>query len=213
MGAIATGDLMILNENLLPSLEVAPHIFAQILAMEKEELLRRNRVYRKNRPFPQIRERTIILVDDGMASGSTIRAALTVLKKQQPQSIIIAVPVAPPSICQQLKAEVDNIVCLLQPENLYSISTWYEKFPQTTDAEVLELLQIASSFPIGLSKMGLSPENSQNACKSAKVLKNRHRVGLPDPLFARLKLLSNEQKRPMNQILAEALSAYLNKQS
>ncbi len=144
MGAIAMGGVIVINEDIVQWRKISQQTIVEVIDREKEELDRRDRVYRGNRPLPQVRDRTVILVDDGIATGSTIRAAVTVLKKEQPQKIIIAVPVAPPSTCQQLKAEVDKVICLLKPEHLYSISIWYDNFSQTTDAEVRKLLEMAS---------------------------------------------------------------------
>ena len=140
MGAIATGGIMVLNEALVRSLNISQKAIEQVAAREQQELERRARVYRGQRPVPDLSHRTIILVDDGIATGSTIKAAISTIKKQQPKRIIVAVPVAPPDVCQELKDEVDELVCLLTPEWLYSISLWYDDFSPTTDAEVRYLL-------------------------------------------------------------------------
>jgi putative phosphoribosyl transferase len=140
MGAIATGGVRVINENVVYWLRIPEQTIDEVAAMEMRELERRNRVYRGNRPPPKVKNHTVILVDDGIATGSTIRAAIATLKQQQPQELIVAVPVAPPSTCDELEAEVDKVVCVMMPEALYAIGIWYEDFEQTSDAEVCELL-------------------------------------------------------------------------
>jgi putative phosphoribosyl transferase len=145
MGAIANGDIMAINRDVVDWLNITQKIIERVATKEKEELARRDRVYRGNRPFPEIRDRTIILVDDGIATGATLRAAIITLQEQQPKEIIVAVPIAPPSVYQSLNAEVDKVICLLQPDPLNSISLWYENFSQTTDREVCDLLARAEN--------------------------------------------------------------------
>jgi putative phosphoribosyl transferase len=145
MGAIASGDIMAINRDVVDWLNIPQQVIERVATKEKEELARRDRVYRGNRPFPKIRDRTIILVDDGIATGATLRAAIITLQQQQPKEIVVAVPIAPPSVYQSLTAEVDRVICLLQPEPLNSISLWYESFSQTTDKEVCDLLARANS--------------------------------------------------------------------
>ncbi len=140
MGAIATGGGRVINENVVSWLRISEQTIDEVAAMEIRELERRNRVYRGNRPPPKVKNHTVILVDDGIATGSTIRAAIATLKQQQPRELIVAVPVAPPSTCEELQAEVDKIVCVMMPEDLYAIGIWYEEFEQTSDTEVCELL-------------------------------------------------------------------------
>ena len=140
MGAIATGGIMILNEDLVRSLEISQKEIEQVVVWEWQELERRDRLYRGSRPVPNLCDRTIIVVDDGIATGSTLKAALSTIKPQQPNRIAIAVPVAPSDVCQELREEVDEVVCLLTPEWLHSISLWYEDFSSTTDEEVRNLL-------------------------------------------------------------------------
>jgi putative phosphoribosyl transferase len=145
MGAIANEDIIAINRDVVDWLKIPQQAIERVAEKEKEELARRDRVYRGNRPFPTIRDRTIILVDDGIATGATLRAAILTLQQQQPKKIIVAAPIAPPSVYQSLSDEVDKVVCLLQPDPLNSISLWYENFPQTTDKEVCDLLAKASS--------------------------------------------------------------------
>ncbi|MBD2678597.1 MULTISPECIES: phosphoribosyltransferase [Nostoc] len=140
MGAIATGGVRVLNENVVDWLRIPQATIDEVAAIEMRELERRNQIYRGNRPLPKVKNHTIILVDDGIATGATIRAAIATLKKQQPRQLVVAVPVAGVATCQELQAEVDRVVCMMMPEDLYAIGLWYENFEQTTDAEVCELL-------------------------------------------------------------------------
>ncbi len=141
MGAIATGGVRVLNEEVVRALGIPEEIIDAITVEEQQELARRELVYRGNSPPPDPRGRTIILVDDGLATGSTMRAAVAALRLQQPERIIVAVPVAAPSTCEEFKAEVDEIVCVLTPEPFQAVGLWYENFSQTTDDEVRDLLR------------------------------------------------------------------------
>jgi putative phosphoribosyl transferase len=155
MGAIASGGVQVLNEDLLAWMRISKQTIAEVSERELQELQRRERVYRGDRPLPNIRDsrserlrqRIVILVDDGLATGSTMRAAIGVLQHQQPQRIIIAIPVAPLDTCNELRVEVDEVVCLMTPEQFYAIGLWYEDFTQTTDREVCELLAVATRNP------------------------------------------------------------------
>ena len=140
MGAIASGNVRVLNQDVIDWLGISDRVIDHVVAKEQEELERRNLVYRGNRPAPDVRNRTVILVDDGIATGATLRAAIAALRQQDPARIVVAVPVAPPSIRNQLQAEVDDVICVLAPEELYAIGVWYENFSQTTDDEVRDLL-------------------------------------------------------------------------
>ena len=144
MGAIAMGGAIAINDEVVEWLGISREVIDKVTAKEKQELERRDRLYRGNRPPPDVRQRTVILIDDGIATGSTLRAAIATLQQQKPKSIIVAAPVAPPSVCQELQREVDEVVCLNIPDRLYSISLWYEDFQQTTDQEVCDLLALAT---------------------------------------------------------------------
>jgi putative phosphoribosyl transferase len=139
MGAISTG-VQVLNEDLLDWLKISGHTIAAVGKRELQELQRRDRIYRGERALPKIRDRIVIVVDDGLATGSTMRAAIGVLKPQQPQRLIIAVPVALLDTCNTLRTQVDEIVCLMTPEHFPGIARWYEDFTQTTDKQVCELI-------------------------------------------------------------------------
>jgi putative phosphoribosyl transferase len=147
MGAIAAGGFEVLNEDLLDWMRISGHTIAEVGDRELHELQRRDRIYRGDRSLPTIRDRIVIVVDDGLATGATMRAAIGVLKHQQPQRLIIAVPVAPLDICDRLRAEVNEIVCLMTPKHFPGISRWYEDFTQTTDEQVCEFLNATTCNP------------------------------------------------------------------
>jgi putative phosphoribosyl transferase len=140
MGAIASDGIRVLNYDIISSLGISSHKIDEVAARELRELQRRDQVYRGDRPSPNLKDRTVILVDDGIATGASMRAAITVLRQEQPRSIIVAIPVASASICNELRSEVDKLVCLMTPEPFYSVGLWYDYFPQTTDEEVSKLL-------------------------------------------------------------------------
>ena len=140
MGAIASGGILVTEPNVIEDLAIPPDVVADVAAREEQERLRREREYRGDRPEADVRGRTAILVDDGLATGSTMRAAVAALRKLQPARIVVAVPVAAPSACAELAPEVDDIVCRGTPEPFYSVGQWYGEFSQTTDEEVRELL-------------------------------------------------------------------------
>lgn len=148
MGAIASGGARVLNEDVLHMLDIPNDIVEAVTRRELHELARRERLYRDDRPPPEVRERTIILVDDGVATGASMRAAIVALRQLMPRRIIVAVPVAAPQTCAELSAEVDEIVCLETPDPFYGVGWWYESFAQTSDAEVHDLLIQASSGPL-----------------------------------------------------------------
>ncbi|HWP43357.1 MAG TPA: phosphoribosyltransferase [Blastocatellia bacterium] len=140
MGAITTGGVRVLNDDVVKSLRIAEEEIASVEAKERKELERRERVYRGDRPAPDVRGRTVILVDNGVATGTTMLAAIAALRKLGPARIVVAVAVAPRSTYEELKAVADEVVCLMTPESFHAISMWYENFAQTTDAEVQDLL-------------------------------------------------------------------------
>ncbi len=142
MGAIAVSGIQVINQELVDWLNISQETFDKVVEQEKQELERRNLCYRGQKPFPLLSDRTIILVDDGIATGSTIKAAILAIKQQKPEKIVVAVPVVSPSLYQSLSGEVDEVVCLIQPEPLNSISLWYEDFGQTSDEEVCRLLAV-----------------------------------------------------------------------
>ena len=141
MGAIASGGTVVFNEETVRTLHIRQDAIDEILNSEREELARRERVYRGNQPFPALKDKTIILVDDGIATGYTIRAAIAALKEKNPAKIIVAVPVAARSTCDELAPLVTAMICPRQPINFYAVGLWYDDFSQTTDEEVIELLR------------------------------------------------------------------------
>jgi putative phosphoribosyl transferase len=144
MGAIATGDILLLNEEVVQGLRIPPEVIDRVAAAEREELERRELVYRGDRPVPEVRSKTFILIDDGLATGTSMRAAIAALRQMQPARIVVAVPIAAPSICDEFQDEVDEIVCAVTPEPFFAVGLWYEDFSQTGDEEVRDLLTRAA---------------------------------------------------------------------
>lgn len=140
MGAVATGGISVLNREIIRGLDIPDNAIEAIAAREQQELSRRELLYRDGRPGPDVRDRTVILVDDGLATGATMRAAVQALRRQHPARIVAAVPTASPDTCEALKAEADEIVCAMTPEPFVAVGYWYEDFTQTTDDEVRALL-------------------------------------------------------------------------
>jgi putative phosphoribosyl transferase len=145
MGAIATGGVRVLNRDVVAYLNVPQRTIDTVARQEQRELERRERLYRGDRPPPELRGVTVILVDDGLATGSTMRAAIAALKKSEPGRIVVAVPVAPPSTVEELDQEVDEVVCIFTPEPFDGVGRWYQGFSQTTDQEVRDLLNRATT--------------------------------------------------------------------
>jgi len=143
MGAISTGGVRVLNEDIVDYLRIPEPIIDAIAAEELKELRRRELAYRGNRPEPDVRGKTVILVDDGLATGSTIRAAAQALRQQQPARIVVAVPVSAPQTCDEYRIGVDEIICAVTPERFLGVGRWYLDFSQTTDEEVRHLLERA----------------------------------------------------------------------
>ena len=152
MGAIATGGVRVLNEDVVDYLGIPPNVIDSIAARELQELRRRELAYRGNRPEPDVKGKTVILVDDGLATGSTIRAAAQALRQQDPARIVVAVPVSAPQTCDEYRIGVDEIVCVVTPEPFYGVGQWYLDFSQTTDEEVRDLLERARKEPCQLPK-------------------------------------------------------------
>ena len=144
MGAVATGGVRVLNDKVVQELKIPEAAIDAVAAREEQELARRERAYRADRLAPDVRGRAVILVDDGLATGSTMRAAVAALRQQEPARIVVAVPTAAPSTCDELRSEVDEIVCAVTPEPFYAVGLWYEDFSPTTDDEVRDLLKQAA---------------------------------------------------------------------
>lgn len=141
MGAIATGDVVVYNEHIVKQLNITKAEIQAVIAKEKAELARREKVYRGNKPPITLAGKTVILVDDGIATGASMHAAINALKKLDAARIIVAVPVAPPEACEVLAPLVAEFICPLQPPDFAAVGYWYQDFTQTEDDEVRELLK------------------------------------------------------------------------
>jgi predicted phosphoribosyltransferase len=130
----------ILSENVVEALQIPDRVIATVAAAEAQELERRERIYREGRSFPDVRGRTVILVDDGLATGSTMRAAAAALRALGAERLVAAVPVAPKESCDALRDVVDDVVCASMPQHFVAVGEWYDDFSQTSDEEVSELL-------------------------------------------------------------------------
>jgi putative phosphoribosyl transferase len=140
MGAIASGGIVVHNDEVIGNLDISSQEIDTVVAREQQELERRERLYRGDRPFPDLHGRTVILVDDGLATGASMRAAVVALRQHHPAHTVIAVPIAAPDTCEALSTQVDEIICAMTPDPMYAVGLWYEHFDQTTDDEVRELL-------------------------------------------------------------------------
>jgi putative phosphoribosyl transferase len=141
MGALASGNIRVLNDEVVQSFGISERTIEAVAEKEQVELERRERLYRGDSDLPSIRGKTILLVDDGVATGSTMRAAVAAIRGQHPAQIIVAVPVAPPSTCDSLRTGADQVVCVATPEPFYAVGQWYRVFDQTTDRQVRELYE------------------------------------------------------------------------
>lgn len=143
MGAIAPGGVRVLNHELLEQLRIEDERLEQVEQKERAELERRQQAYRGQRPFPDLTGKTVILVDDGLATGASMRAAALAVRAMNPARVVIAAPVAPPDTCEALLEVADEVRVLRQPEPFRAVGLWYEHFPQTDDEEVRRLLELA----------------------------------------------------------------------
>lgn len=143
MGAIASGGIRVLNRDVVRMLGLSDATIDAVSAKEQRELTRREQLYRGTRSMPDMRGRTLLLVDDGIATGATMRAAIAAMRQQEPAHIVVAAPVAARSTCADLRDEGVDVVCLEEPEAMYAIGLWYDEFPQTTDGEIRDLLDRA----------------------------------------------------------------------
>jgi len=141
MGAIASGGVQVINQDVVRGIRISEARIQEIAAKEAEEIKRREQAYRANRPPLVVKNQTVILVDDGLATGATMRAAVEALRRLSPRKIVIAVPVASQEACQEFRETVDEIVCGLTPAHFNAVGAWYEDFSQTTDKEVIQLLR------------------------------------------------------------------------
>src|SRR5215217_3762274 len=146
MGAIASDGVRVLNEEVVQNLGISEAVIDTVAAIERRELSRRERLYRGSQPPPEVRGKTVILVDDGLATGSTMRAAVEALRQLRAARIVVATPVAAPSVCDAFQELVDEMVCSITPEPFYAVGLWYEEFGQTSDDEVRRLLAEAGEW-------------------------------------------------------------------
>jgi putative phosphoribosyl transferase len=146
MGAIASGGVRVLNADVVDGLGIPQAVIDRVAESEERELERREREYRGDRPAVDVRGRTVILVDDGLATGSSMRVATMALREMQPAQIVVAVPVGSPETCAEFEAEVDKVVCAATPQPFWAVGQWYSDFSQTNDEEVRVLLRRAAGF-------------------------------------------------------------------
>jgi erythromycin esterase-like protein/predicted phosphoribosyltransferase len=186
MGAVATGGVRVLNDQLIKRLGIPDHVIDAVTARERQELARRERLYRDGRPPPDISGRTVILVDDGLATGATMQAAIEALRQQNPARIVVAVPTASPDTCEEMKAQADDVICAITPEPFEAVGRWYQDFSQTTDEGVGALLARTST-----------PENTeatQGSAADSALIKALRETAYPlarsardyDPLIGRI---------------------------
>ena len=140
MGAIAASGERVMNQQVVKWSNISPETIERVVKEETAELKRRDQLYRQGKPWPSLADQIIILVDDGIATGATMQAAIASLKPHQPKEIIVAVPIVSADICRSIQTEVDRVVCLLQPPSLDAIGRWYLNFAQTSDQEVRDCL-------------------------------------------------------------------------
>ncbi len=145
MGAIASGGVRVLNDGVVRGLSIPEHVVEAVAQAEAAELERRETAYRGARPPLDVRRRTVVLIDDGLATGATMRAAVHALRVRRAARIVVAVPVGAPATCHMLAAEADDLICAMAPEPFLAVGYWYEDFAQTTDTEVQALLSSVSA--------------------------------------------------------------------
>ncbi|PRQ09986.1 phosphoribosyltransferase [Enhygromyxa salina] len=153
-GAIASGGVRILNRDIIRNLGVSDRAIDAVAAAEQRELERRERVYRGDQPRPELAGRVVILVDDGVATGATMRAAIAALRKSRPARVVVAVPVGAPDTVRVLEREADHVVCLATPSPFWAIGQWYQDFNQTSDEQVRQLLAAAQHSSTAASTPG-----------------------------------------------------------
>ncbi|PYQ02896.1 MAG: phosphoribosyl transferase [Acidobacteria bacterium] len=152
LGAIASGGVRVMNDELVRRLGISTPALEAVTAREKAELRRRELAYRGSRPREPVEGRTVILVDDGLATGASMKAAVAALRRERPARIVVAVPVAAAEACDEFRADVEDVVCVATPEPFRAVGAWYGDFSQTTDEEVRYLLDEGARIPAGQSK-------------------------------------------------------------
>jgi predicted phosphoribosyltransferase len=146
MGALSSGGITVLNHRVIEALEIPQQVIHDVVAKEEHEIERREREYRDSRPPIDVRSQIVILVDDGLATGSSMRVAAIALRKKSPAQIVMGVPVAAAATCAEFENQVDRVVCAITPEPFWAVGQWYRDFSQTSDEEVRELLRRAAEF-------------------------------------------------------------------
>ncbi len=181
MGAIASGGVVVLNEDVVIGLGIGSDVIRRVAEREGRELARREQAYREGRPMPDLAAKIVILVDDGLATGSSIRAAILALRRLEPARVVVAVPAAPGSTCEQLRLEVDEVVCATTPSPFFAVGRSYWDFTQTTDEEVRDLLRAAARVAVGGGGRGGPPSQVALVRMSAGIVEG----GVPpdDALF------------------------------
>lgn len=149
LGAVATGGVRVLNPEVTRHLRLADRVIARVTERELQELERQHQAYRGQRTFPALSGQTVILVDDGLATGSSMRAAAAAVRQQAPARVVVAVPVAAAETCAALGSHVDEVACAISPEPFHAVGLWYEDFAQTTDDEVRDLLRRSAARQAG----------------------------------------------------------------
>jgi predicted phosphoribosyltransferase len=149
MGAVASGGVRVLNHDIVEHLGIPDAVIERVTERELQEIERRELLYREGRPALPVAKRTVLLVDDGLATGATMLAAARALRAKKPERIIVAVPVAAPQACEEFREHVDQVVCAATPEPFRAVGIWYEDFSQTSDNEVRELLERAAQAHVG----------------------------------------------------------------
>lgn len=144
MGAIASGGVRVLNDDVVQVLNLTTDAIDRVARVEQQELERRERLYRGDRPFPNLSDQVVILVDDGLATGSTMRAAVQAVRQHRPGKVVVAVPTGAAETCEELRNEADETVCVIAPEAFQAVGLWYEEFPETSDDDVRDLLSRSS---------------------------------------------------------------------
>jgi putative phosphoribosyl transferase len=148
MGAIASGGVRVVNRQLIDALGIPAEVVERTVEAEARELERRERAYREDRPAPQVAGKVVLLVDDGLATGSSMRAAIAAVRRLDPARLVVAVPTAPAMTCQELQQEADEVVCASTPPRFRAVGLSYREFPQVSDEEVRQLLRRARTAPV-----------------------------------------------------------------